>query len=380
MKKKLNVLMLFGGRSQEHEASIGSSLQILDVLFKEKKYNVIPVFVSPNGNWYDGKEILQSLKKSQKINFKLFSRAVLSPDTDKSLYIFNSSKLVKKITVDVAFPWMLGPFGEDGTLQGLLEMADIPYVGSGVFASACGFNKLITKNYLKSFDIPQVEYLAIYKDGYTEDKKKLILDKISKSISLPCFVKPASCGSSIGVSKVKNKKDIEAAIELAFKYDQSIIIESAVKNAIEVECSVVGNQDPIVSTPGQVEYDGEFYDFNAKYLSEKWNVLIPPKLSHNKVKEIKDLAKKVFLALGASGGARVDFLVDSNNYQIYFNEINTVPSFRSTGMFARLLVTVGYSYSKVINTLIKLALERHNNIKERHTDFSSGTDWFLKKS
>mgnify|MGYP001584101951 CR=1 FL=1 len=379
MRKKLNIAVIFGGRSQEHEVSIGTALQIIEVLIKENKYNIIPIFISPNGQWHAGKEVLSAVKKLKISNFKHIPTAALSPDTDKTLYIFNSKKLYKKIHIDLAFPWVLGTFGEDWALQGLLELAGIPYVGSSVFASACGFNKLTTKNYLKAFDVPQVEYLALDRLQWSANKAALVIEKIAKNIAFPCFIKPASCGSSIGISKVKTKAEIKPAVDLAFRYDQSVIVEAAVKNAIEVECSVLGNQDPVVSTPGQVEYEGEFYDFNAKYLSEKWNVLIPPKLPNIKIEEIKKMAKQVFLVLGASGGARVDFLVDANNQQIYFNEINTVPGFRSGSMFTRLLATVGYSYSKIINTLIALALERHKDASKRQTDFSSGTDWFLKK-
>jgi len=376
----MSVAVIFGGRSQEHEVSIGVALQIIEILSKEKKYNIIPVFISPRGNWYAGKEVIKAVKNPKISNFKNLSPAVFSPDTDKTLYIFNSDKTIKKVKIDIAFPWVLGTSGEDGALQGLLELANIPYVGSSVFSSACGFNKLTTKNYLKAFSVPQVEYLAIDKAQWSDKKiYDSIVKKIVREISFPCFIKPASCGSSIGISKVKNKSGINLAVDLAFKYDQSVIIEAAVKNAIEVECSVLGNQDPVVSTPGQVEYEGEFYDFNAKYLSEKWNVLVPPKLPANKVEEIKHLAKKVFLTLGATGGARVDFLIDGDSQKIYFNEINTVPGFRSGSMFTRLLATVGYSYSKIINTLITLALERHRDMNKRQTDFSSGTDWFLKK-
>lgn len=372
MKSIITIAVIFGGRSQEHEASVGACAQIIEILKKEKKFHVVPIGITKKGEWYTGREVVASFQKG---TTKGLHRAVLAPDTSRMLYVMDGTKIVKRIPLDVAFAWVLGPYGEDGTMQGLLEMADIPYVGSPVFASACGFNKVMTKIFVASLGILQVAYCAFDASEWKKDQKKIITD-IKKSIGFPCFVKPVSCGSSVGVSKVKKADELSAAIRVAFTFDTSVLVEAGVRDARELECAVLGNEKLLVSVPGQVEYEGEFYDYHAKYLSQKWNALIPPPLPKKTIEEVRTLATKVFKALGAAGGARVDFLVDGKTKKVYFNEINTLPSFRSVSMFTALLEHAGISYRDAILKLIDLALERHRAAAQRKTDFSSGTKWF----
>lgn len=372
MKSAITIAVVFGGRSQEHEASVGACAQIIEIFKKEKRFRVIPIGITKKGEWYTGREAVASFQKG---TIQGLQRAVLAPDTSRMLYVLKNKKIVRRIPLDVAFAWVLGPYGEDGTMQGLLEMADIPYVGSPVFASACGFNKVMTKIFMQSLGIPQVAYRAFDASEWKKNQKKIIAE-IKKSIGFPCFVKPVSCGSSVGVSKVKKIDELSAAIRSAFTFDTSVLVEAGVRDAYEIECAVLGNKKLIVSMPGQVEYEGEFYDYHAKYLSTKWNALIPPPFSKKTIDEVRTIAAKVFKALGAAGGARVDFLVEGKTKKVYFNEINTLPSFRTVSMFTALLAHVGISYREAILKLIDLALERHRMASQRKTDFSSGTKWF----
>lgn len=372
MKSIITIAVIFGGRSQEHEASVGACAQIIEILKKEKRFRVIPIGITKKGEWYTGREVVASFQRG---TIRGLQRAVLAPDTSRMLYVMDGTKIVERIPIDVAFAWVLGPYGEDGTMQGLLEMANIPYVGSPVFASACGFNKVMTKIFMTSLGIPQVAYRAFAVSEWKKNQTKIISD-IKKSVGFPCFVKPVSCGSSVGVSKVKKADELSAAIRAALTFDTTVLIEAAVRDARELECAVLGNEKPMVSMPGQVEYEGEFYDYHAKYLSEKWNALIPPPLPKKTIQEVRAFAEKVFKALGAAGGARIDFLVDGKTKKVYFNEINTLPSFRSVSMFTALLQHVGISYRDAIVKLIDLAIERHSTASQRKTDFSSGRKWF----
>ena len=361
----MTIAVIFGGRSQEHEASVASCAQIIGVLKKQKKYAVVPIGITKTGEWYTGAGTVEAFQKG---TIKGLHRAVLAPDTSRAVYVMQNGKVTKRIHIDVAFAWVLGPYGEDGTMQGLLEMADIPYVGSPVFASACGFNKLTTKVFIESLGIPQVPYASITRDEWKKGSSD-IAGQVARKIGMPCFVKPVSCGSSIGVSKVKKASALGKAINEALVFDHTAVVEAAVTNALEIECAVIGNDEPTASVPGQVEYDGEFYDYHAKYVSPKWNVHIPPKLSPKKVEDVRALAIRVFRALGAAGGARVDFLVDGKTKKIYFNEINTLPSFRSISMFTRLLEHMGMSYGVIIETLITLAIQRHAATSKRTLEY-----------
>lgn len=376
--KTLNVAVIFGGRSQEHESSVASGAKIIETLRKNKKYNVIPVGVTREGKWYTGAKIIEYLQSGESGVVKNLDPVLLAHDGSRELIIFDKKgkTIAKRQKIDVAFAWILGPNGEDGTLQGFFEIANIPYVGCGVFASAVGFNKVLTKTVLNAAGVPQVPYVSVTQKEWKKNPKE-IEKKIWAEVTLPCFVKPASCGSSIGVSKVKEKKQLTAAINEAFKYDNLLLVEGGVPNVHEIECSVLGDEDGLtVSIPGEVHYEGEFYDYKAKYLSTYWEVDTPPKIPKEKIEEIRELAAKTFRAIQGSGGARIDFLVNGDTWEIYLNELNTIPNFRPISCYPTLLQKSGLSYAHIIDTLIKVALKRDKERQMKDFSFKSGTDWF----
>lgn len=374
--KKMNILALFGGRSQEHEVSVISTSHVIEELKKNKKYNVICVGVTREGKWLTGKNVVEGFKKN---NYKGLTPALLSTDATRELLVFNGKTKITREKIDVAFAWILGPTGEDGTLQGLFEIADIPYVGCNVFASAAGFDKAKTKAVMAAANIPQVPYLSFNKDDWKRDSKKLSVE-IFKKLGLPCFVKPASCGSSIGISKVKQKDKLSAAIQEALKYDRNIVVEKGVENLRELECAVLGTLDNLtVSLPGEVHYEGEFYDYHAKYVSEYWDIDIPPKMPKNKWEEIRTLARRVFNAIDGSGLARIDFLMDGKTGKLYFNELNTIPSFRRESCFATLMSKVNINYKQIIDRLIESAIIEHKRRQEKQLTTDLGAKWMKQQ-
>lgn len=369
--KKLTIALIFGGRSQEHEVSLVSAKKTFEALGKMQKLNIVLIGITRNGEWYTGENIFEAFENGIT---NLLHPVVLSDNPSRTLFINGSAK---KIFIDVAFPLIHGPYGEDGTLQGLLELADIPYIGCGVFASACAMDKLMTKAIFKANGILQVPYIGIEETEWVKNRKNLV-HNIKHMIGFPCFVKPSSSGSSIGVNKVKTRDALEKAVQEAFCYDAYVIVEKAVQNAREVECSVIGNEKPKASIPGEIDYEGDFYDFHAKYIAKYWNIHIPPRLPKKIIAKIRELAVKGFRAIRGSGMARVDFLIDSKTHAIYLNEINTIPSFRPTGVYARLWKKTGFPYREMIETLIKLAMEQHAKKSRKIFSFQSGSNWFKK--
>ncbi len=372
--KKINIAVIFGGKSQEHEVSLVSASHTIEALQKDKKYQIIPIGITKQGAWYVGKNILNLFKNGLTEGL---SPVVIGLDNTQRIFITKGGGRIEKKKIDVAFPLVSGPHGEDGALPGLLEMAGIPYVGDGIFASSCCFDKVKTKALLSSADISQVKYESFDKDAWLK-QRSLIEKKIVQKISFPCFVKPARCGSSIGVAKVKKSSELVSAVKSALLYDNTIIVEAAVPNVIEVECSLLGNDQVVVSIPGEIHFDGEFYDYNAKYISKKWDISIPPNLPKKITEEVRLMAVRAFKAINCSGFARIDFLINSKSGEIYLNEINTVPSFRPEGVFVRLMKTVGYDFKKVITTLLNLAILRHKNENKLVMGFKPEQEWYKK--
>jgi D-alanine-D-alanine ligase len=312
--KKIKVAILFGGKSAEHEISIRSAKNIIDAIDKNK-YEVTLLKINKDGK-------------------------------------FPWSSFVKK-NLDVIFPILHGPFGEDGTIQGLLKLANIPFVGAGVLGSAVGMDKDVMKRLLRDAGIPVGKFLV-----FTTDKVKPSgFNKVVQSLEIPFFVKPANLGSSVGVSKVKNKKEFVEAVEEAFKYDTKIIIEENIEGR-EIECAVLGNDNPTASVPGEIIPSHEFYSYEAKYLDENGASLeIPAKVSKEIIKKIQTLAIKTFKTLACEGMGRVDFFLKKDG-TILVNEINTIPGFTSVSMYPKMWEASGISYAKLIDSLIQLALER----------------------
>ncbi len=390
--KKLRVGILFGGRSGEHEVSLLSAASVLKAIDKDK-YEVVPIGITKDGRWLTS-EHAENLLEGKPIHEPRHLRAG-DPETTPAAAVLAQGESVvvppepihresglmpfqpdpallrrasdRAINVDVIFPVLHGTFGEDGTIQGLLELADIPYVGAGVLGSAAGMDKDIMKSLFIAAGLPIVKHVTILRSAW-EDDPKATQKVIEKKLKYPVFVKPANLGSSVGISKAHDRKELGPAIEEAAKFDRKIVIEQGVGGkrgkAREIECSVLGNDEPVASVPGEIVPGKEFYDYTAKYLDEGSQLIIPAKLTKAETKKVQDLAVKAFQAVDCSGLARVDFLMDPKTRKIYLNEINTMPGFTSISMYPKLWAATGLAYPDLIDRLIQLGMERHEDKKK----------------
>lgn len=361
MTKKLKVGIIFGGRSGEHEVSYCSATSIIKAIDK-KKYTVIPIGITKEGKWISPQETARALQSGKivgKSSVVLLndpsSKALIYLDNDQRL---NTSPALEKL--DVIFPVLHGPYGEDGTIQGLLELADIPYVGAGVAASAISMDKELMKIIFKQKNLPILKWMAIKRKEWQTDKEK-ILTLIQNDFEYPLFVKPTNLGSSVGITKVHKKEELEKAIALASSYDRKILIEQGLEEIREIECGVLGNDEPRVSVVGEVKPAGEFYDYDSKYIDKGTQLIVPADLPDGISKKVQEIALCAFKAIDAAGMARVDFFVTKKENRIYLNEINTIPGFTSVSMYPRLWETTGISYPELIDQLIQLAVERHHD-------------------
>lgn len=362
---KLNLAVIFGGKSVEHEVSIITGLQVIQNSDKEK-YNVIPVYIDKSGDWFTGNPLLNI------VNFKNIT------DLKKKLHRLNSQfpKTLffnYQIHADVVIPAMHGTYGEDGTLQGLLEMANIPFVGPGVTGSAIGMDKIMQKDVLKNNNIPVVNYVWFLREEWIADRNK-VLTQLTNSLRFPMFVKPANLGSSIGISKAKNKSELEAAIELAVTFDRRVIVEQGLENIIEINCSVLGYKDVEASVCEQPVKSADLLSYEDKYLKggkakgmASLSRIIPAPISSSLSKKIQETAKKVFTVLDAAGVARIDFLVNKKNGKFYVCEINTLPGSFSFYLWEK----SGYPFPKLIDKLVELAFERHQDRANTNFSFTS---------
>ena len=390
MKKKLRIGVLFGGRSGEHEISLLSAASVLQAIDKSK-YDVVPIGITEDGLW------VTSAHAEALLHGKLESRplragdpratepaavleqgsAVVIPPVPASASSSSSSSMIpfqtgaaemarrwtdNRIEVDIVFPVLHGTFGEDGTIQGLLELADIAYVGAGVLGSACGMDKHIMKELFRAAGLPMVKHVTVLRSDWGAAPAK-VRRLVESKLPYPVFVKPANLGSSVGISKVRNRAELAPAINEAALYDRKIVIEQGVggkkRKAREIECSVLGNDNPTASLPGEVVPYTEFYDYKAKYLDEGSQLVIPARLTKSQVKQVQKLAIAAFQAVDCSGLARVDFLMDPVTKKLYLNEINTMPGFTSISMYPKMWAASGLAYPDLIDRLIQLGIERH---------------------
>ena len=369
---RIRVGVIFGGRSVEHEVSLVSAASVINALDKEK-YDVVPIGIASNGQWLSSNETLRLLKEKRSI--ELEQEQLLTPDPRKqSLVAINDGGGVGK-ALDVIFPVIHGKFGEDGSLQGLLELADIPYVGPGVLGSAVGMDKVMQKELLVRAHIPTVPSIWFTLEEYETRHKKIITD-VERMLRYPLFVKPSNSGSSIGITKAHNRKELLESIDTAGQFDRRILVEQGINHAREIECGILGNDQPAASVPGEIVPCNEFYDYNAKYVDEKSNAIIPAKLPNTVVKKIQQYALRAFRALDCAGMARVDFLLTKKTNRIYLNEINTIPGFTSISMYPKLWQASGVSYSALLDTLIQLAIERHKAKSKLKTAYQPKNDWY----
>jgi D-alanine-D-alanine ligase len=388
--KKIRVGILFGGRSGEHEISLLSAASVFKAI-NQNKFDVVPIGITKEGRWVtssDAERLLagKPLEHERRLRAgdpeATSAAAVLhngeavivppEPHRGGTMTPFQSEALTRRasdraINVDVIFPVLHGTFGEDGTIQGLLELADIPYVGAGVLGSAAGMDKDIMKSLFRAAELPIVKHVTFLR-GEWEVAPKKMQKAVERKLKYPVFVKPANLGSSVGISKARDTKELAIAIDEAAKFDRKIVVEEGVggkKNkAREIECAVLGNDEPDASVPGEIVPSAEFYDYAAKYLDEGSQLIIPAKLTKTESKQVRELAVAAFRAVDCSGLARVDFLMDPKSRKIYLNEINTMPGFTSISMYPKLWAASGVSYPELIERLIRLGMERHAEKKK----------------
>ena len=374
MEKKIKVGVIFGGRSAEHEVSLVSATSVMNALDRTK-YEVIPIGITPQGKWLTSHDALKLLKEKSQVDRYPEHTIVPNPNR-KGLVSLNSSLTAPALyPLDVVIPVLHGTFGEDGTIQGLLELAGIPFVGAGVLGSAVGMDKVVQKHLLEHAGIPVTPGISFIAPEFTHNEKKILVS-IERKLRYPCFVKPANLGSSIGISKAHNRKELRAAIVLAAEYDRKILVEKAVVKAREIECSVLGNDDPQASVLGEIISSNEFYDYNAKYVDGKSTAVIPAKLPKSIAVKIRECAATAFRVLECAGMARVDFLVSPSGAKYFLSEINTLPGFTSISMFPKLWEASGVPYGELLNRLIQLALERHAQKAALRTMYQPGSNWF----
>ncbi|OQA17495.1 MAG: D-alanine--D-alanine ligase [Chloroflexi bacterium ADurb.Bin360] len=362
MADRLKVAVLLGGRSGEHEVSLASASSVMSAL-DPGKYEIIQVGITRQGAWVAGTEVLAALQSESLEGVP--SVALFADPTRRGLWDVESldgtARLRLFSRVDVVFPVLHGTFGEDGTLQGLLEMADVPYVGCGALASAVAMDKVLFKDVCKAHDLPMAAYVGVSRRRW-EHEPQAVLDEIEQVLHYPLFTKPANLGSSVGISKCRGRSDLLEGLHEAARYDRRILVEQAVPAAREIEVSVLGNEAPSASVPGEIIPSREFYDYAAKYLDEgerASQLLIPAPISAALTEQVRDLAIRAYRAIDGAGMARADFLLDGESGALYLNELNTIPGFTKISMYPKLWEATGIPYSQLLSWLIDLALDRH---------------------
>ncbi|GAB1469497.1 D-alanine--D-alanine ligase family protein [Chloroflexota bacterium] len=359
MTKKLRVAILFGGRSGEHDVSLMSARSLVSVL-DPARYEVIQVGITLDGNWLTGENALTAFEKSDTSSL---DRVIppTDPASRQSLFILRSTKTGEKIetlaAIDVFFPVLHGPFGEDGTIQGLFEMADVAYVGAGVAGSSVGMDKGIFKDVMRANGIPQIPSVLILR-GDIENDMNAVIQKAEALGDYPFFTKPANLGSSVGISKCVSRSDLAEGLLDAARYDRRIIIEAGAKNVREIEVSVLGNEDPQASVCGEILPSREFYSYESKYVDGTSGLEIPARLPDDVAAQIREYAIRAYKAIDCAGMARADFFVEKDTHTIYLNELNTLPGFTSISMYPKLWQASGLTYAQLVDRLIELALER----------------------
>jgi D-alanine-D-alanine ligase len=392
--KKLRVGIIYGGRSGEHEVSLASAASVFQNLDPER-YDAIAIRIEKDGRWTLPAEPPKTMKAADVIAAHLAettarptptggdrpephrdlreAHLVAHPGGDTLMTISRPATgsergelAVSGLALDVVFPVLHGPYGEDGTVQGLLELANVPYVGAGVLASAVGMDKAAMKLVFAAKGLPMCDYEVVLKRDWRRDERA-VLQTIVTRLGFPVFVKPANLGSSVGISKAKHAAELRTAIELAAQFDRKIVIEAAVPKAREIEVAVLGNDDPEASVPGEIIPSGEFYDYNAKYVSDDSRTVIPAPIDETRTQEVRALAIAAFKAIDGAGMARVDFLLAGDSQVLYLNEVNTIPGFTTISMYSKMWEASGLPYAQLVDRLIALAIERHAEKQELRT-------------
>jgi D-alanine-D-alanine ligase len=356
MSDRLTVALVFGGRSGEHDVSLMSARSVLSVLDPEK-YIVIEIGISRDGFWFTGKNVLQAFENN---DYSSLTPVALLPEPHaQPLFTREGEKLNPLPIVDVFFPVTHGSFGEDGTLQGLFELADVAYVGCGVLASAVGMDKSLFKDVMRSNGIPVVDSILVNRAEISHSIDDVI-HLVEQSLAYPVFVKPANLGSSVGITKCTYRSDVYEGLLEASQFDRRVLIERGV-NALEIEVSVLGNENPIASTPGEIRPADDFYTYEAKYLDEDSELIIPARIDEPVANSCKELALRAYKAIDGAGMARVDFLLDRETQEIYLSEVNTIPGFTRISMYPKLMQFDGITYEALVERLIRYAISRKSD-------------------
>ncbi len=372
--RKIKVGVIFGGRSGEHEVSLLSAQSVMEALDREK-YDVIPIGITKNGRWLTG-DVVAALTEGK----QAFHAALLPDPQASSLMRLNEDAANSGLTetdhstsihLDVLLPILHGTYGEDGTVQGLLELAGLPYVGAGVVGSAVGMDKAIFKHVMAANGLPVLPWQLVIKREW-ERNETAVLDQIETALSYPVFTKPANLGSSVGISKCRSRAELKAGIDEAARFDRRIVVEQGV-NVRELEVAVMGNEAPIASVVGEIRPRRDFYDYTAKYLAEPTSdeyseLIIPAHLDDDAAETVRQLALQAYKAIDCAGLGRVDLLLDTDTSKLYLNEINTIPGFTRISMYPKLWEATGISYSELLDRLIDLALDRYDEKSNLKTE------------
>jgi len=374
--KKLRVGVVYGGRSGEHEVSLASAASVFQNL-DAARYEAVPIRIEKDGRWVLPERPPALMSASDVIRagrHELTGRTrethlVAHPGSDTLMTIDRrrpEQAVVSGLELDVVFPVLHGPYGEDGTVQGLLELANVPYVGAGVLASSVGMDKAAMKLVFAAKDLPMCDYEVVMKRDWLRDERA-VLQQIVSRLGFPVFVKPANLGSSVGISKAKHVAELRTAIKLAADFDRKIVVEAAVPKAREIEVAVLGNDDPEASVPGEIIPSREFYDYDAKYLDGSSREVIPAVLPGTLADDVRALAVCAFKAIDCAGMARVDFLLAGDSAVLYLNELNTIPGFTTISMYSKMWAASGVTYPQLLERLIQLAIDRHAEKQQLRT-------------
>jgi D-alanine-D-alanine ligase len=370
-EKKIRVGLIFGGRSGEHEVSLTSAGGIINAMDKNK-YDVVPIGITKSGQWLAGGNVQQRLLDAAAGHPVLEAGRAAVPSTEPAPAMAGLTRWAKETgPLDVIFPVLHGPFGEDGTVQGFLELLGLPYVGAGVLGSAVAMDKAAAKDVFRAHGLPIVIHRVFLRQAWQVDPEA-VLAECEAAMPYPMFVKPANLGSSVGIHKAKNRAELRRGLTDAARYDRRLIVEQGL-DAREIEVSVLGNDDPIASVPGEVIPSREFYSYASKYIDNSSGLLIPAPLSPEHTEFVQQLAVMAFKALDCAGLARCDFLLEKATGELFINEINTMPGFTPISMYPKLWAASGISYSELIDRLIDLALERHQEKQGSQTSFDVNT-------
>ena len=374
--KKVRVGVIYGGRSGEHEVSLASAAAVFQNLDPER-YEAVPIRIDKDGRWSLPDRPPALVSAADVIHSQTAGAIEAAPDREAFPVAYpapqtlltidragDNPPVVSGLALDVVFPVLHGPYGEDGTVQGLLELANVPYVGAGVLASSVGMDKATMKLVFAAKGLPVCDYDVVLTRDWRRDERATLTSIVDR-LGFPVFVKPANLGSSVGISKARHAVELREAINLAAQFDRKVVVEAAVPAAREIECAVLGNDDPEASVPGEIIPSREFYDYEAKYLDDGSRTVIPADLSPQQTEDVRVMAVAAFRAIDCAGMARVDFLLARDSGLLYVNEANTIPGFTTISMYAKMWAASGLAYPQLLDRLVALAIERHAEKQQR---------------